>query len=133
VNPEEQFDRQVMLQLLQLTAPALVSYPLGTRLMLKRLWTVFDQKGFDEIYPEAIAQLQTQQQMLAAQVQVAMFEGQLQQLQQQEAQQQQAILQQGAQQFHQTGQLSPEFVAAAEQLMAGQGANGATPQGGGAP
>src|SRR5712691_5918780 len=39
VNPEEEFDRQAMISLLQLTAPAIQDYPIGIRLMLKRVWS----------------------------------------------------------------------------------------------
>jgi hypothetical protein len=121
VNPEEQFDRQVMLQLFQLTAPLIADYPLGTRTMLKRLWGTFDQKGFDEIYPEEVALLQTKIRMDAAQVQLATFEQQLAQIHQQEAQSQLANLQQHSQQVLATGQLTPEFLQALHSL---QGQNG---------
>jgi hypothetical protein len=123
VNPEAQFDRQVMLQLFQLTAPLIQDYPLGTRTMLKRLWGTFDQKGFDEIYPEEVALLQTKIRMDAAQVQLATFEQQLAQIHQQEAQQQLGALQQQSQQVLQTGQLTPEFLQSIEALKGQQ--NGA--------
>ena len=86
VNPEEQFDRQALLSLYQLTAPAVQEYPLGSRTMLKRLWSALDQKGFDDIYPEELALLQTQQRMMAIQVQIATFETQLRQIEQSAAQ-----------------------------------------------
>lgn len=130
VNPELQFDRQVMMQLFQLTAPALQNYPLGTRLMLKRLWAVFDQRGFDAVYPERIAQLEYLQRTLAAEVQITTFEMQLQQLQQQEAQQKLQLLQQGAQQHMQTGQIDPQY-AAAIQSMLGRPQNGQAQRAGG--
>jgi len=82
VNPEEQFDRQVLTSLFQITAPAVQDYPIGLRIMLKQLWTTFNQRGFDAIYPEELALLQTQQRMMAIQVQLATFEGQLRQLDQ---------------------------------------------------
>ena len=88
VNPEEQFDRQVLTSLFQITAPAVQDYPLGLRSMLKQMWTAYDQRGFDAIYPEELALLQTQQRMMAIQVQLATFEGQLRQLDQAAAQQQ---------------------------------------------
>ena len=121
VNPNEQFDRQVALALFQLTAPALGNYPLGLRLMLKRMWTIFGQQGFDDVYPEEVALLQTQQHLMAVQVQVATFEAQLAQIDQAQAQQQIQGLQQAGQE---AAQMSPELAAAAQAL---QNANGATP------
>lgn len=128
VNPEEQFDRQVMLQLFQLTAPLIQDYPLGTRTMLKRLWGTFSQKGFDEIYPEEVALLQTKIRMDAAQVQLATFEQQLAQIHQQEAQQQLAALTQQSQQVLDSGKLTPEFLQSIQGL---QTQNGTPPPQGG--
>jgi len=122
VNPEEQFDRQVVLSLTQLTAPAIQDYPLGMRLMLKRLWTLFDQRGFEEIYPEEVALLQTQVRFMAIQAQLAAFEQQLRQVQQAEAQQQLQRLQAGAQQYQDTGQLDPAFVHAVRTMVTQNGA-----------
>lgn len=124
VNPEQQFDQQVLMQLFQITAPALQDFPVGSRLMLKRIWSVFDQHGFDDIYPEEVAMLQTQQRLLAVQVQLATFEQQLAQIQQAAAQQKLQALNQAAQQFHQTGQAPPELQAFAEQFRQGQSSNG---------
>jgi hypothetical protein len=134
VNPEEQFDRQVLLTLYQATAPAVQDYPIGGRLMLKRLWTTFDQKGFDQIYPEEVALLQTQQRMMAIQVQLATFQVQLTQLDQAQAQQQLAQLQQelqlasgqggGAQGGG--GAIDPGFAQAVQAALAGQGAQNGT-------
>lgn len=130
VNPEEQFDRQVIVSLYQTTAPAIQDYPIGARLMLKRLWTVFDQKGFDQIYPEEVALLQTQQRMMAIQVQLATFQAQLGQLDQAAAQQQLAQLQQqvqGVQQGSQGGgAINPGFAQAVQAALASQGQNGTT-------
>ncbi len=124
VNPNEQFDRQVAMSLFQLTSPAIPDYPLGTRLMLKRLWGSFDARGFDEVYPEEIALRQTQLRELATQVQIATFEMQLRQYEQQDAQQQLAQLQQGAQSFHQTGAISPQFAQAVQGMLASGGGQG---------
>ena len=132
VNPEEQFDRQVLTSLFQITAPAVQEYPLGQRIMLKQMWTAFDQRGFDAIYPEELALLQTQQRMMAIQVQLATFEGQLRQLDQAAAQQQmqemQAQLGQGRGQpgmpgvgGQQGSAIDPGFVQAIQAAMAGQG------------
>ncbi len=135
VNPEEQFDRQVLLSLFQVTAPAVQDYPLGTRTMLKQLWTAFDQRGFDAIYPEEFALLQTQQRMMAIQVQLATFEEQLRQLDQAVAQQQmqqmQAQLGQGGGQPGMPGAggspapqgstISPQVAQVLQAAMAGQG------------
>jgi hypothetical protein len=126
VNPEEQFDRQVLLSLYQVTAPAVQDYPMGTRMMLKQLWTAFDQRGFEAIYPEELALLQTQQRMMAIQVQLATFEGQLRQLDQAAAQQQlqqvQGALSQGGPGGGQQGSaISPQFAQALQAAMSGQG------------
>jgi hypothetical protein len=121
VNPDEQFDRQVMTSLFQTTAPALTLYPVGTRLMLKRMWSAFDQHGFDEIYPEEIALLQTHQAILAVQVQIATYEMQLKQMAQQEAQQKMAALQGEIEQHKQTGQVGPHLSALAAQHAQPQG------------
>lgn len=130
VNPEEQFDRQVLLSLLQVTAPAVQDYPVGMRMMLKQLWTAFDQRGFEAIYPEELALLQTQQRMMAIQVQLATFEGQLRQLDQAEAQQQmqqvQGALAQGSGgsmpgREQQGSAISPQFALALQAALAGQG------------
>jgi hypothetical protein len=123
VNPEEQFEQQTMVQLYQLTAPVIQDYPLGTRTMLKRLWGAFNQKGFDEIYPEAVALLKTRIMMDAAQVQLATFEQQLAQIHQQEAQAQLGALQQQSQQVLDTGQLTPEFMQSLEALKGAQNGN----------
>ncbi len=109
VNPEEQFDRQVMVSLFQMTSPALQEYPLGVRLMLKRMWAIFDQHGFDDIYPEEIALLQTQQRTMAVEVQIAQFEMQLKQMGQQEAQQKLQGIQAAAQEYHKTGQMPSQL------------------------
>mgnify|MGYP001563935712 CR=1 FL=1 len=128
VNPEEQFDRQVLMSLFQITAPAVQDYPLGMRMMLKQLWTAFDQRGFDAIYPEELALLQTQQRMMAIQVQLATFEGQLRQLDQAEAQAQMQQLQAslppgGSQPGEQQGSaISPQFAQALQAALAQQGA-----------
>lgn len=130
VNPEQQFDQQVMSTLYQLTAPSLQLYPVGQRLLLQRIWGAYDQKGFEDIYPEEIALMQTQNVMLAMQVQIATYEGQLRQIQAQEAQQQLAQLQQEAQQFHQTGQVGPNlFELGQHALVPGPGPeqNGTVP------
>ena len=125
VNPEEQFDRQALLNLFQITAPAIQDYPIGTRLMLKRIWGVFDQHGFDDVYPEDIALLQTQQRALTIQVQIATFQQQLAQLEQQAAQAEIQALSQDAQNFQKTGQISPGLSELAQTLIP-QGANGTT-------
>lgn len=128
VNPDVQFDQQVLMSLFQITAPALADYPLGMRSMLKRLWTVFNQPGFDDIYPEEVAMLQTQQRVMALQVQLATFEAQLGQLDQATAQQQLQQFQQIGQQAAEQLGLSPENAVA---LLQGSGplpasANGTT-------
>lgn len=127
VNPEEQFDRQAVLNLFQITAPAIQDYPVGTRLMLKRIWGIFDQHGFDDIYPEELAFLQTQQRMLTIQVQIATFQQQLAQIEQQAAQAKIAELSQAAQAFQRTGQPNPALLELAQQhgLVNPNGANGA--------
>lgn len=135
VNPEEAFDRQVMLSLFQLAAPFIQAYPLGSQKMLKRIWGSFDQHGFDDIYPEWFAAMQTQQTLLAAQVQLATLQGQLDQLQQlqlqQDLQQQLAVQQATNPQQQGVGaplgtppgsELSPQALAG---LAAMLGANGA--------
>lgn len=109
VNPEEQFDRQVMLSLFQTTAPVIQEYPLGVRLMLKRMWASFDQHGFDDIYPEEIALLQTQQRTMAVEVQIAQFEMQLKQIGQAEAQQKLQAIQGAAAEYQKTGKIPPEL------------------------
>ena len=88
VNPEEQFDRQVMMSLFQMTAPTIAEYPIGQRLMLKRIWAVFDQRGFDAIYPEELALMKTQQFFMTSQVQLATLEQHLKAIHAAEAQQQ---------------------------------------------
>ena len=118
VNPEEQVERQIFLSLYQVTAPAIQDYPLGHREMLKRLWTVFDQKGFDQIYPEELALLKTQQSMMAIQVQLATFEAQLAQMEQAQAQQQLGNLERDAQEFQATGKVSPELEQLAQTMRA---------------
>ena len=118
VNPEEQVERQILLSLYQVTAPAIQEYPLGHREMLKRLWTVFDQRGFDQIYPEELALLKTQQSIMAIQVQLATFEAQLEQMEQAKAQQQLANLERGAEEFRQTGKVSPELEQLAQTMRA---------------
>lgn len=138
VNPEEQFDRQVLLSLFQVTAPAVQDYPMGTRLMLKQLWTAFDQRGFEAIYPEELALLQTQQRMMAIQVQLATFEGQLRQLDQAAAQQQMQQVREALQQggggtggqggaMPQAGSaMSSQFIQAIRQGTSGGGQGGQT-------
>lgn len=135
VNPEEEFDRQVMLSLVQLTAPAIQDYPIGTRLMLKRVWAVHDQRGFDDIYPEEVAILQTQQRITTIQVQLAAMQAQLQQITQQEAQAKMQALQQEADQYHQTGKVGPGLMDLAQSMQPQQeqGANGVPAGFGGAP
>ncbi len=125
VNPEEQFDRQALVSLFQTTAPAIAEYPVGIRIMLKRMWAVFDQHGFDDVYPEEIALLQTQERTLTAEVKIAQLELQLRQMGEQEAQQKMQGLQAAAQHYHQTGQVLPELAEFAAQHNQG----GAHPQG----
>jgi hypothetical protein len=122
VNPDAQFDQQVLMSLYQITAPAIAEYPLGARSMLKRLWAIFNQQGFDDIYPEELAMLQTQQRLMAIQVQIATFEAQLGQLDQAAAQQQLQQLQTIGQQAAEQMGLTPE---AAQAILAGQ-QNGTT-------
>lgn len=123
VNPEAQFDQQVIMGLFQLTAPALADYPMGMREMLKRVWATYNQPGFDNIYPEEVAMLQTQQRLTAVQVQLATFQAQLAQLDQAQAQQQLQELQQIGQQTAAQIGLSPED---AEALLQGGAPNGTT-------
>ncbi len=77
--------------------------------MLKRMWAIFDQHGFDDIYPEEIALLQTQQRTMAVEVQIAQFEMQLKQMGQQEAQQKLQGIQAAAQEYHKTGQMPSQL------------------------
>lgn len=61
VNPDLPFDRQMLTQLGQMLVPMLQPlYPIGARLLMKRVWEVNGQTGFDELYPPAIALMQTQ-------------------------------------------------------------------------
>lgn len=77
VNPDLPFDRQVLTQLGQTLYPVLAQkYPLGARLLLKRIWEINNQSGFDTLYPPSIALLETQ----------ALFTQILQQQQAQQAQ-----------------------------------------------
>jgi hypothetical protein len=81
VNPDLPFDRQVLTQLGTQMVPILQPiYPIGARLLVKKIWEVNGQTGFDAMYPEAIAMMQTQllfaqimqqQQMMQAQAQMA--------------------------------------------------------------
>jgi hypothetical protein len=93
INPEAPFERQMLLNLLQLTAPFIQEFPLGQRELLKRVWDAMGQHGFAQIWPEALAKLQSQTRMLATQLQLATLEQQLEQLQQADAQQQAAAAQ----------------------------------------
>lgn len=124
VNPEEQFDRQVLVSLYQTTAPAIADYPVGIRIMLKRMWATFDQHGFDDVYPEEIALLQTQERTMAAEVKVAQLQMALKQIGQQEAQQKMQTIQAETQQYQQTGQAGPELSAMAAQHVQQQAAQG---------
>ena len=133
VNPEAQFDRQVQLSLYEITAPSLTAYPMGNRLALKRIWTAHGQDGFDDIYPEEIANLQSQQIFMTMQIQLEVAKGQLAQIQQEAAQGQQqkaqgqlanfeALLDQASE----TGEIPPELAQLAQEMAAGQNGEAAT-------
>ena len=82
MSPDLPYDRQVIMQLGQFMMPVVLErYPIGARLLLKRMWELNGQRGFDQIYPPAIALLETQrlftrilmeQQLAQAQMQAAM-------------------------------------------------------------
>jgi hypothetical protein len=104
MNPELPFDRQVVMQLGGQMLPILLErYPIGARLLLKRMWEINGQRDFDQIYPQAIAMLETQLRF----TQVLM---QQQAQEQQMAQQQQMAKMQAAQveQAAQGGQQPPQ-------------------------
>jgi hypothetical protein len=100
INPEAQFDRQVLLSLAQLLLPVTQNYALGQRELMKRVWEAFDQKGFEQIWPMRVAATTTQIQTLTQQLQLEQIRAQLQQIQaaqaQAEAQQQQIEAEQAA-------------------------------------
>jgi hypothetical protein len=82
MSPDLPYDRQVIMQLGQFMLPVVLErYPIGARLLLKRMWELNGQRAFDQIYPPAIALLETQrlftrvlmeQQLAQAQMQAAM-------------------------------------------------------------
>jgi hypothetical protein len=60
VNPDLPFDRQTITQMGQFLYPILAAkYPLGARALLKKMWTVNNQEGFDTMYPPSIALIET--------------------------------------------------------------------------
>ena len=86
MNPELPFDRQVVMQLGQQMLPILIErYPIGARLLLKRMWEINGQKSFDQLYPPAIAHLETQLRFTQVLLQQQMQEQQMQQAQMQQA------------------------------------------------
>lgn len=95
MNPELPFDRQVVMQLGGQMVPILLErYPIGARLLFKRMWEVNGQKNFDQIYPQGIAVIETQLRM----TQVLMQQQQQQMAMEQAKQQaQMQALQQAAQ------------------------------------
>jgi hypothetical protein len=91
VNPDLPYDRSVLQQLAQFLLPYMAErYPIGARLLLRKLWNLLGQGGFDEIYPEAIALLETQRLMakVLAETQQVQMQMQMMQAQAQQAQQQ---------------------------------------------
>jgi len=61
VNPDLPYDRQILVQLGTQLMPILQPvYPIGARLLMKRIWEMHGQTRFDELYPPAIAMMQTQ-------------------------------------------------------------------------
>ena len=101
VNPEAAFDKQVLISLAQMISPAIQpTYAMGQRELLKRIWEAFEQKGFEQIYPQHIAAIQTQIQSLTQQLQMEQLRTQLQQMQAARQQmEQQAAMQQQAQEM----------------------------------
>jgi len=86
LNPELPFDRQVVMQLGGQMLPLLIErYPIGARLLLKRMWEINGQKNFNQIYPPAIAHLETQLRFTQVMLQQFMQEQQLKQAKMQEA------------------------------------------------
>jgi hypothetical protein len=122
VNPEASFDRQVLSSLFQVTAPVIQEdYPIGLRIMLKRLWSSMGQKGFDDVYPEEIANLQQRQRMLTLQTQLAVSQQELDAVIQQEAQNQLAEFESAIQESSDNGgEISPDLINAIRQMMADQ-------------
>ena len=90
VNPDLPYDRSVLLQLGQFLLPYMAErYPIGARLLLRKIWTIQGQGDFDAIYPEAIALLETQRLMarVLAETQQMQMQMQLMQAQAQAASQ----------------------------------------------
>lgn len=88
INPEAPYERQTLLSLAQLIMPSTANYAMGQRELLKRVWEAYEQHGFEQIWPESVANIQTQTQILAQQVQLETLRAQLAQfaqLQQQAA------------------------------------------------
>jgi len=103
LNPELPFDRQVVMQLGGQMLPILIErYPIGARLLLKRMWEINGQKNFNQLYPPAIAHLETQLRFTQVLLQQEMQEGQLQQ-----AKMQQQMMAAQAQQASQAAQAPP--------------------------
>ena len=106
VNPDLPWDRSVQLQLAQFIFPYLAQrYPIGARLLLKKLWELHGQTGFDAWFPEVVSLLETQKIMHEI----------LMQLQMQGQQMAAAEQQQQAQGQPQQPGMSPETLALQEQ------------------
>jgi hypothetical protein len=68
VDPNEQFNRQMLLTFAQQLDPKLsLIWPMGAREIWKRTWESAKQSNFDDIWPKAIAEIQTL--LLAKQIQ----------------------------------------------------------------
>jgi hypothetical protein len=99
ISPEATFDRQVLVALAQMILPELQDYPAGKRELLMRIWKAHNQTGFDAIWPEQIANVNTQIALMAKDLQLSALKAQLgAQAQAQEQAQQQAAQQQAMQQ-----------------------------------
>lgn len=135
IDPEAQFDRQILVSLAQLILPAIAQYPVGQRELLKRTWEAFDQKGFEHIWPYQVAATDTQILHATKQVQLYNLQLQLQQLQtvqnQQAAAQEQQQAAQAAQEQQPTAgaPISAAILSALQRAAAGpqNGAPGAVP------
>lgn len=79
INPEAPYERQTLISLAQLIMPSTANYAMGQRELLRRVWEAYEQHGFEQIWPEQVASIQTQTQILTQQVQLETLRAQLSQ------------------------------------------------------
>ena len=81
IRPDAASDQEALFQVSQVLGPILqTSYPMGLREIWDRMFSILRQKGFDQIWPKEIAELQTRIAVLSMQLQEMGLQAQLAQL-----------------------------------------------------